>query len=209
MGVPRCKRRSRFVEPPPRSWTVAAVVRRSPPRWLRSRGVDAWLCRDSRSVSGRRPSMVALCRRPTRHRTSTCMSDPEGVNGETEVGGEARADQHGHGKAIRATKRDRAVPGVRRHRPLVEARSSAKGDDGGEERAGRSRRQVVFVFFSNRLGCVGSLLVTLVLSALLFLLMRGCSSPPNTFEHAGAVEICLSINSSVRTPYASHRRGSQ
>ena len=31
----------------------------------------------------------------------------------------------------------------------------------------------MFVFFSNRLGCVGSLLVTLALSALLFMLMRG------------------------------------
>ena len=51
----------------------------------------------------------------------------------------------------------------------------------GEQRPGRSGRQVVFVFFSNRLGCVGSLLVTLVLSALLFMLMRGCSGPPNAF----------------------------
>ena len=39
----------------------------------------------------------------------------------------------------------------------------------------------MFVFFSNRLGCAGSLLVTVVLSALLFLLMRGCSGPPNAF----------------------------
>jgi len=39
----------------------------------------------------------------------------------------------------------------------------------------------VFVFFSNRLGCAGSLLVTVVLSALLFVLMRGCSGPPNAF----------------------------
>jgi hypothetical protein len=39
----------------------------------------------------------------------------------------------------------------------------------------------VFVFFSNRLGCAGSLLVTVVLSALLFVLMRGCSGPPNVF----------------------------
>jgi hypothetical protein len=33
----------------------------------------------------------------------------------------------------------------------------------------------LFVFFSNRLGCAGSLLVTVVLSALLILVMRGCS----------------------------------
>ena len=33
----------------------------------------------------------------------------------------------------------------------------------------------MFVFFSNRLGCAGSLLVTVVLSALLFVLMRGCA----------------------------------
>jgi hypothetical protein len=38
----------------------------------------------------------------------------------------------------------------------------------------------VFVFFSNRLGCAGSLLVTVVLSALLILLMRGCSAGPGT-----------------------------
>jgi len=39
----------------------------------------------------------------------------------------------------------------------------------------------VFVFFSNRLGCAGSLLVTVVLSMLLFLLMRGWISPPGAF----------------------------
>jgi hypothetical protein len=33
----------------------------------------------------------------------------------------------------------------------------------------------VFVFFSKRLGCAGSLLVTVAASALLFMLMRGCS----------------------------------
>ena len=39
----------------------------------------------------------------------------------------------------------------------------------------------MFVFFSNRLGCAGSLLVTVVLSVLLFLVMRGCSGPPGAF----------------------------
>jgi hypothetical protein len=39
-----------------------------------------------------------------------------------------------------------------------------------------------FVQSKRRLGCVGSLLVTVVLSALMFLLMRGCSSPPNGFS---------------------------
>jgi hypothetical protein len=34
----------------------------------------------------------------------------------------------------------------------------------------------VFFFFSNRLGCVGSLLTTMILSALLVVLMRGCAS---------------------------------
>jgi len=43
----------------------------------------------------------------------------------------------------------------------------------------------VFVFFSNRLGCAGSLLVTVVLSALLFVPMRGCSGPPNVFWRYG------------------------
>jgi hypothetical protein len=34
----------------------------------------------------------------------------------------------------------------------------------------------VFVLFSNRLGCAGSILVSVILSALLILLIRGCSS---------------------------------
>jgi hypothetical protein len=38
------------------------------------------------------------------------------------------------------------------------------------------REHIVFVFFSNRLGCGGSILVSVVLSALLILLMRACSS---------------------------------
>ena len=62
---------------------------------------------------------------------------------------------------------------------------SAKSQAKGEERARRSGRQVRF-FFSNRLGCAGSLLVTVLLSALLFLLMRGCSGPgrirPSSFN---------------------------
>jgi hypothetical protein len=33
----------------------------------------------------------------------------------------------------------------------------------------------LFVFFSNRLGCAGSLGVTVALSVLLFVVMRGCS----------------------------------
>jgi len=35
----------------------------------------------------------------------------------------------------------------------------------------------MFGFFSTRLGCAGSLLVSVVLSAILMLLTRGCSSP--------------------------------
>jgi hypothetical protein len=38
----------------------------------------------------------------------------------------------------------------------------------------------VFFFFSNRLGCAGSLVVTVVLSALLILVVRGCSGSPGT-----------------------------
>ena len=38
----------------------------------------------------------------------------------------------------------------------------------------------MFIFFSNRLGCAGSLLVTVLLSALLVLLMRGCAAGPGT-----------------------------
>jgi hypothetical protein len=34
----------------------------------------------------------------------------------------------------------------------------------------------MFVFFSNRLGCAGSLLVSIVLTVVLVALMRGCSA---------------------------------
>ena len=34
----------------------------------------------------------------------------------------------------------------------------------------------MFVFFSNRLGCAGSILVSIVLTVLLLALMRSCSS---------------------------------
>ena len=43
----------------------------------------------------------------------------------------------------------------------------------------------MLVFFSNRLGCLGSLLITLLLSALLFMLTRGCSGLPNAFRNTG------------------------
>jgi hypothetical protein len=35
----------------------------------------------------------------------------------------------------------------------------------------------VFAFFSNRLGCLGSLGVSIIGSLILILVMRGCSSP--------------------------------
>ena len=34
----------------------------------------------------------------------------------------------------------------------------------------------MFVFFSNRFGCLGSLVISVVLSALLIFVMRGCGS---------------------------------
>jgi hypothetical protein len=34
----------------------------------------------------------------------------------------------------------------------------------------------MFVFFSNRLGCLGSIIVSLIGTALLIMLMRSCSS---------------------------------
>ena len=34
----------------------------------------------------------------------------------------------------------------------------------------------MFVFFSNRFGCLGSIVISVVLSALLLMVMRGCSS---------------------------------
>jgi hypothetical protein len=39
----------------------------------------------------------------------------------------------------------------------------------------------MFFFFSNRLGCLGSVLVTVVGSLLLLALMRSCSSTSVTF----------------------------
>lgn len=36
----------------------------------------------------------------------------------------------------------------------------------------------MFFLFSNRLGCLGSIVVSVALSALLILMMRGCSSAP-------------------------------
>jgi len=39
----------------------------------------------------------------------------------------------------------------------------------------------MFLFFSNRLGCLGSIVVTLILSAALILLMRGCSTGAPSF----------------------------
>jgi hypothetical protein len=34
----------------------------------------------------------------------------------------------------------------------------------------------MFGFYSNQLGCLGSIVVSIILSALLFLVIRGCSS---------------------------------
>jgi hypothetical protein len=36
----------------------------------------------------------------------------------------------------------------------------------------------MFFLFSNRLGCLGSIVVSVVLSALVILLLRGCSAAP-------------------------------
>jgi hypothetical protein len=36
----------------------------------------------------------------------------------------------------------------------------------------------MFFLFSNRLGCVGSIVVSVLLSGLLLMLMRGCSTAP-------------------------------
>jgi hypothetical protein len=37
----------------------------------------------------------------------------------------------------------------------------------------------MFVFFSNRFGCLGSIAISVVLSALLLFVMRGCSAGPS------------------------------
>ena len=39
----------------------------------------------------------------------------------------------------------------------------------------------MFFFFSSRLGCLGSIIISLALTALLILLMRGCSGTSATF----------------------------
>ncbi len=49
-------------------------------------------------------------------------------------------------------------------------------DPGTQVAQPASEGALVFVFFSNRLGCLGSLVISIVLSALLILLMRGCTS---------------------------------
>jgi hypothetical protein len=38
----------------------------------------------------------------------------------------------------------------------------------------------MFVLFSNRLGCLGSIAVSVLLSVLLLLLVRGCSTGPGS-----------------------------
>jgi hypothetical protein len=37
---------------------------------------------------------------------------------------------------------------------------------------------LMFAFFSNRLGCIGSIIVSIIGTALLFLLLRGCNGVP-------------------------------
>jgi hypothetical protein len=39
----------------------------------------------------------------------------------------------------------------------------------------RERLSVVFAFFSNRLGCLGSIVVSVIGTIILLALMRGCS----------------------------------
>lgn len=54
----------------------------------------------------------------------------------------------------------------------------------------------MFVFFSNRLGCLGSLLVSLIGTALLLLLMRSCNAslraPDGTAPPTGAAAAGIS-----------------
>jgi hypothetical protein len=42
------------------------------------------------------------------------------------------------------------------------------------------RLTAMFAFFSNRLGCVGSLAVSILLSLVMITLMRACSAGPGT-----------------------------
>jgi hypothetical protein len=48
----------------------------------------------------------------------------------------------------------------------------------------------MFVFYSNRLGCVGSIVLSVIVSAILIMAMRSCSTGPDMFgglkaAHAG------------------------
>lgn len=43
-------------------------------------------------------------------------------------------------------------------------------------RPGAARTSPVFIFYSNRIGCLGSLALSVVLTIVLLLAIRGCSS---------------------------------
>ena len=47
---------------------------------------------------------------------------------------------------------------------------------GGRDRNGICNRDSVFLFFSNRLGCGASALLSLVLTVVLVLVLRGCAT---------------------------------
>jgi hypothetical protein len=49
------------------------------------------------------------------------------------------------------------------------------GADPKNQRTDRARFSGVFAFFSNRLGCLGSIIVSVIGTLLLLALMRGCS----------------------------------
>jgi hypothetical protein len=64
----------------------------------------------------------------------------------------------------------------------------------------RKRQAPVFLFFSSRLGCLASMVVSLALSALLVVLARGCSTGSSFFEVTSGNEAGVGVRVSRAAP---------
>lgn len=70
---------------------------------------------------------------------------------------------------------DQLVPEIFRDAGIAGPPASAvDGNEGGLRRPRKCYSRRVFVFFSNRLGCLGSIALSIVGTALLLMLMRSC-----------------------------------
>lgn len=58
----------------------------------------------------------------------------------------------------------------------------------------------MFIFFSNRLGCLGSLAISLVLTAILFLVFRGCNAGTVTVDASKGTGPSVSTRGPVMAP---------